>query len=177
MRAASLCLLSTLPAIQLANYVHPRLYSLHDMPEDAGLPSEQGIILPPVLNLNSRFLESHGLYLLDNGQIQFLYIGRDAVPRLLQDVFDVSDIEHVKAGKGSLPLLENPFSERVNAVIAKSKQFFPGSMYWPHLYIVRDDGDPQLRRWFFAHMVEDHDQIGFPSYVQYLSQLRDKINS
>ena len=41
------------------------------------------------------------------------WIGRDAVPALLNDVFGVEDRTQLKQGKASLPLLDNEYSERV----------------------------------------------------------------
>jgi protein transport protein SEC24 len=43
------------------------------------------------------------------------WIGRDAVPALLADVFGVEDRTQLKQGKTSLPLLDNEYSERVRA--------------------------------------------------------------
>jgi hypothetical protein len=45
----------------------------------------------------------------------FRWIGRDAVPALLADVFGVEDRTQLKQGKASLPLLDNEYSERVRA--------------------------------------------------------------
>lgn len=43
------------------------------------------------------------------------WIGRDAVPALLADVFGVEDRTQLKQGKTSLPILDNEYSERVRA--------------------------------------------------------------
>src|SRR5271163_30344 len=99
MRSAALDLLSTLPPAFLVPYVHPRLYAIHEMSDEAGLPGPDGIVMPPALNLNSGIFKAHGLYLIDDGQVQFLWIGRDSVPALVQDVFGLSSIELVKPGK------------------------------------------------------------------------------
>ena len=101
MRSAALDLLSTLPPAFLIPYIHPRLYAIHEMPDDAGLPGPGGIVMPPALNLNSGLFKTHGLYLIDDGQVQFLWVGRDAVPELVQDVFGLTSIDLVKAGKVS----------------------------------------------------------------------------
>ena len=69
------------------------------MPAEAGLPGENGIVMPPIINLTSRCFERFGLYLMDDGQTQFLWLGRDAVPQLIQDVFGLSTSDQVKAGK------------------------------------------------------------------------------
>jgi protein transport protein SEC24 len=146
------------------------------MTDDDGLPGPEGITMPPPLNLNSALFKSHGLYLIDDGQVQFLWIGRDAVPELVQDVFGMGSIEHVKAGKTTLPLLDNSFSPRVNAVLAKSRDMLTGSLYYPHLYVVKEDGDPGLRLWAASTLVEDRSDQA-PSYQQFLQQLRDKVRS
>jgi protein transport protein SEC24 len=41
LRAAALCLLSTLPLPLMMQYIYPRFYSLHDMPDEAGLSDDQ----------------------------------------------------------------------------------------------------------------------------------------
>jgi len=99
MRSAALDLLSTLPPAFLIPYIHPRLYAIHEMSDEAGLPGPDGIVMPPAMNLNSALFKTHGLYLIDDGQVQFLWVGRDAVPELVQDVFGLSSIDLVKAGK------------------------------------------------------------------------------
>ena len=43
------------------------------------------------------------------------WVGRDAVPALLADVFGVEDRTQLKQGKASLPVLDNEYSERVRA--------------------------------------------------------------
>jgi protein transport protein SEC24 len=49
-----------------------------------------------------------------------------------------------------------------------------GSLYYPHLYVVKEDGDPALRLWAASTLVEDRsDQAA--SYPQFLQQLRDKV--
>ena len=99
MRSAALNLLSTLPPAFLVPYIYPRLYALHEMTDEMGLPNEEGIMMPPMMNLTSALFKTHGLYLIDDGQVQFLWIGRDAVPELVQDVFGLPSLELVKAGK------------------------------------------------------------------------------
>ena len=105
LRSAALCLLSTLPTSLLLRYIHPALYSLHDAPDDAGVPDPQtgNIVMPPLLTLSSQNLVPYGLYLLDDGVNQFLWVGRDAVPALLMDVFGVEDQQQIKQGMYLLP--------------------------------------------------------------------------
>jgi len=180
LRSAALCLLSTLPLPLLMQYIYPKLYSLHDMPDAAGMPDpETGrILLPEPVNLTGERFASYGLYLLDDGQSQFIYVGRDAVPQLVQDVFNVEDRSQLAVGKGSVPVLENDFNERVRAVIQKSADHTSrsvGSVTHPHLYIVREDGDPSLKLWLQTLLVEDRADQGL-SAAQWLGNLREKVS-
>ena len=55
--------------------------------------------MPPPLPLSSERLERHGLYLIEDGQTIFLWVGRDAVPQLIMDMFDAPSYEALRAGK------------------------------------------------------------------------------
>ncbi|KAH6721140.1 transport protein-like protein SEC24 [Leptodontidium sp. MPI-SDFR-AT-0119] len=180
LRSAALCQLSTLPLPLLMQYIYPRLYSLHDMPDNAGVPDPETsqIVLPPPLNLSSERLAPYGLYLIDDGQTQFLWVGRDAVPQLLADVFDVGDRTKLKVGKSTLPELDNDFNERVRAVIMKSRDYRArgvGSIIVPHLYVIREDGDPSLKLWAQTLLVEDRADQGM-SFQQWMGTLREKVS-
>ncbi|KZF21803.1 Sec23/Sec24 family protein [Xylona heveae TC161] len=179
LRSAALCLLSTLPPPLLIQYIYPRLYSLHDMPDNAGLPdvATGEIVMPGPQNLNSAALVSYGLYLIDDGQTQFIWIGRDAVPQLVQDVFGLPDRTQLKQGKSSLPILENDMNERVRAVVEKSKDHRAkgvGSIVVPPLYIVREDGDPSLKLWAQTLLIEDRADQGV-SLAQFIGIIREKV--
>jgi protein transport protein SEC24 len=179
MRSAALCLLSTLPLPLLIQYIYPKLYSLYDMPDDAGTVDEKTgeIILPPPHNLSSERLVPYGLYLIDDGQTQFLWVGRDAVPQLLMDVFGVPDKTQLKVGKQRLPELDNDFNERVRAVCSKSRDHRSkgvGSIIVPHLYVVKEDGEPGLRLWAQTMLVEDRADQGV-SLHQWMGLMREKV--
>lgn len=181
MRSAALCLLSTLPLPLLIQYMYPKMFSLHDMPDDAGTVDEKTgeIILPPPINLSSERVVPYGLYLIDDGQTQFLWVGRDAVPQLLMDVFGMSDKTLLKVGKQRLPELDNDFSERVRAVVSKSRDHKSkgvGSIIVPHLYVVKEDGEPGLRLWAQTMLVEDRADQGV-SFQQWMGMLREKVQS
>ncbi|EFP89154.2 uncharacterized protein PGTG_14995 [Puccinia graminis f. sp. tritici CRL 75-36-700-3] len=174
-RAYAQALLTTLPSQLLVPYLYPTLYSLHNMPKECGTVGEQGVILPPQLNASSEKLERHGLFLIEDSQNIFLWVGREAVPQLVNDVFDLPNYQALRGGKATLPLLENQFSQRVNAIIGKIRESRRGA-YYPHLYVVKEDGEPSLRIWALSLLVEDR-QDALPSYHQYVNALKDKVNS
>ena len=55
--------------------------------------------MPPLLPLSSERLVRHGLFLIEDGQTMFLWIGRDAVPQLVMDVFDIPSYDQLPSGK------------------------------------------------------------------------------
>ena len=135
--------------------------------------------MPPPLNLTSATLVPFGLYLIDDGQTQFLWLGRDAVPALIQDVFGVDDKSQVKQGKTSLPVLEGEMNERIRAVVEKSRDHRGkgcGSIVLPPLYVIREDGEPSLRLWAQTLLIEDRADQGV-SGAQFLGLLREKVLS
>jgi len=71
--------------------------------------------------------------------------------------------------------LDNDFNQRINAIIAKTREMRRGP-YWPHLYLVKEDGEPALRQWALSMLIQDRSDQA-PSYQQYLAMLRDKVNS
>lgn len=174
LRAYAQCLLTTLPAQLLIPYIHPNFYSLHDMPQECGTVGEHGIVMPEPLSLSSERLVRYGLFLIDDGQSMFLWIGQDAVPQLIMDVFDLPSFEALHNGKATLPLLENEFSQRVNAIIAKTREMRRGP-YYPHLYIVKQDAPGELRLWALSCLIQDRSDIIW-SYPQFVEHLKGKVN-
>jgi protein transport protein SEC24 len=163
----------------MIQYIYPKLYSLHDMPDNAGLPDpETGeIVLPPPSNLSSERLVPYGLYLIDDGQTQFVWVGRDVVPALVNDVFGQPDKTGIKIGKTSMPVLDSDFNTRVRAVIEKSRDHRArgvGSIIVPHIYVVREDGEPSLRLWAQTLLVEDRADHSV-SLPQWMGMLREKV--
>jgi protein transport protein SEC24 len=80
-------------------------------------------------------------------------------------------------GKQLLPDVENEFSQRVRAVVEKSRDHRAkgvGSMIVPHLYVVREDGEPGLRLWALTMLVEDRADQSV-SLDQWMGSLQEKV--
>lgn len=188
-RSNALNLLGSLPLPQLIRYIYPSVYSLHDMPDEVGLPSEETgeIVMPSCINASAESFERYGLYLINTASELFLWIGGDSVPELVNDVFGVADIFQVPVGKLELPELENEFNLRVRNVIAKMRESDDTSLY-ENLYIVRGGSANEplqaanvkqvgaFRVWAASQLIEDRIQQQ-PSYREYLSQTKDKVSA
>ncbi|AMD21518.1 HFL338Wp [Eremothecium sinecaudum] len=187
-RAAALNALESLPLPHFIKYIYPSVYSLHDMPDEAGSPGENGeIVLPQPINATSSLFERYGLYLIDTGMDMFLWLGGDAVPELVMDVFGTQDIMQIQVGKGELPIIENSeFSARVRNVIAKLREH-DDIITYETLHIVRgaSPSEPMnhasarevasLRLWASSQLVEDKVQSSF-TYREFLQSMKTKIS-
>lgn len=69
------------------------------MPENCGTIGQNGIEMPMAMNLSSERLERGGLFMLEDSQNIFLWIGRDAVSQLCLDLFGVPNYESIRGGK------------------------------------------------------------------------------
>lgn len=47
-------------------------------------------------------------------------------------------------------------------------------VYYPHLYVVKEDGEPPLRLWALSALIQDRLDV-LPSYQQFLGSLKDKV--
>ena len=104
LRAWAQYLLTALPCESLLGYLHPNFYSLHNMSDACGTRDVNGrVIMPPPNPLSSERFERHGLFLIEDGQTMFLWVGRDAVPRLVEDVFGLPNYAALRSGKVCYP--------------------------------------------------------------------------
>lgn len=75
--------------------------------------------------------------------------------------------------KATLPVLDNPFSQRVNAIIQKTRELRRGP-YYPHLYVVKEDGEAPLRLWALSALIQDRAEM-LPSYQQFITNIKDRV--
>lgn len=99
------------------------------------------------------------------------------MPALVSDVFGLPDKTAIKVGKTQLPVLDNDMNGRVRAVVEKSRDHRAmgvGSIIVPHIYVVREDGEPSLRLWAQTLLVEDRADHSV-SLPQWMGMLREKV--
>lgn len=100
--------LNNMPTTLSRVFVYPRLFALHNLPPDAGLPLPEGadradktvagkqkIVLPPVINLSIERLQCDGVFLLDDSLTLYLWVGRSAPADLLTSIFGIPTMEGV----------------------------------------------------------------------------------
>ncbi|CCK71633.1 uncharacterized protein KNAG_0H02200 [Huiozyma naganishii CBS 8797] len=187
-RASALNHLESAPLKYLIKNIYARVYSLHDMADEAGLPDVTGsICLPEPINATASLFERYGLYLIDNGTELFLWIGGDAVNELVMDVFGTGDILQVPIGKMELPIVQDSeFNERIRNIVAKVREH-DDIVTYQTLYIVRGASLSEpvnhasarevaaLRLWATSHLVEDK-ILTSESYREFLQAAKSKIS-
>lgn len=176
LRSYAMSLLSIMPVESVVPYIHPRFYALHRLPPDVGSAREDGrITMPPTLNLSSERLERYGVYLLETGETSFFWVGKETHPQLCMDLFDAPNVESLRSGKFILPNLDTDVSVATHLILSYTRASRKATLA-PYTYLIKEDGDPTLRVWFLAHLVEDRTGNDH-SYHQYLGHLKEKVNN
>ena len=166
-RSAALSTILPMPIAQHKILVYASLYSLHNMPNEAGTVYKSGdepkepsmrpslkrlrcgdfVLMPPVVGLAKDKLNSGGIFMMDNGLDIYLWVGRAVVPQMLGDLIGLQSLEGVPAGSVRFPEepLDNDLSKRVCSIIAGIRD---GRGCWPAVHVIKE-GSPeeqQVRR-------------------------------
>ncbi|KAJ6511777.1 CPII coat sec24 protein [Mycena vulgaris] len=176
MRAYTRLLLTSAIPAQLIRYIYPNVYCLHNMPADVGFPDAGGALrMPAPLPLTSAWWEPHGLYLLDDGQLIYLWVGRAAVPQLVADVFGAEDYAALRGGKVQLPELNTAISQRVRTIVGEIRARVD-VVHYPSVCIVKDDSTSGAPRAAAVQMLihDRADELRI-SYRQFLVKIYGKV--
>ncbi|XP_052264900.1 protein transport protein Sec24A-like isoform X2 [Dreissena polymorpha] len=161
----------TQPVSQLIQMIYPDLYPVHTI-MDVKLKKKGSFECAdlPLLQLCSANVDRQGAYLLDTGDIMYLYVGSAINEQFCKDILDVPNFAAIREGGiRELPELENDGSERMRTFLASLMDNRPTGAA---LIIVRDDG--KLRLQFFQHFVEDRNDSTI-SYHEFLQQIQGQI--
>lgn len=143
-------------------FIYPRMFSIHDMAMDAGLPSDNAddevltagpmrVRLPALLNLSYERLSSAGIFLLENSYDMFMWIGRGVNPAIISTLFGVPSLEGVDMSKMAIQPENSDFSSRVHAVILALRAERARYM---QLHFIRE-GEGYAEAYFARYLIED----------------------
>eukprot|EP00577_Skeletonema_sp_RCC1716_P004482 CAMPEP_0113395308 /NCGR_PEP_ID=MMETSP0013_2-20120614/13112_1 /TAXON_ID=2843 ORGANISM="Skeletonema costatum, Strain 1716" /NCGR_SAMPLE_ID=MMETSP0013_2 /ASSEMBLY_ACC=CAM_ASM_000158 /LENGTH=1255 /DNA_ID=CAMNT_0000279485 /DNA_START=40 /DNA_END=3803 /DNA_ORIENTATION=- /assembly_acc=CAM_ASM_000158 len=166
--------LNNMDVIASKHFVYPRMFSLHNMSSNAGLPSandaddekvagKNDIELPSVLDLTIDRLASNGIFLLDNGLDMFLWVGRSSDPAILNSLFGTNSLEGVDMSRVTLQTSGNDFASRVNAIVCALREDDSPETLVAKVTVVRE-GDQGLESRFFWYLVEDRASFNGGTY-------------
>lgn len=159
--------IGSMSTAQIDLYLYPSMMALHKFQENnGGAVGEDGqVLMPPGLRLSGEGLEAHGVYLIDNGMLLLMWIGKQVPPQLLLDLLNVQDAARLDGAKVSLPALSNDLSQRVNRIVGRIRENRAGGM---PLYTVRQGGAAEQK--VLALMAEDR-TLSTMSYSEWWTAL------
>ena len=109
-----------------------------------------------------------GMYILDVGDILYLYICRGIHGLILERLFGITRLQDVDETLTELPERDNEESERLRIFISWLNTSKP---YPAPLQIIREDA--KSRHIFVQHMIEDRLDGSF-SYFEFLQHLKQQ---
>ncbi|KAG5179019.1 Sec23/Sec24 trunk domain-containing protein [Tribonema minus] len=191
-RAFIMAQLVNMPVDDSRCFIYPRMFSIHDMPADAGTPisaeaaAAEGmptagrstlVRLPPVVNLSAERLTSDGIFLLENGVGLLMWVGRAANRALVASLIGAPSLEGLDTSAlALLPAAAQPGGSsgdacaRVNAVVAALRE--ERAQHYLQLMVV-GEGDGQNEHRFFWHLVEDRAPFpgGGMNYAEFMQHV------
>lgn len=183
LRIYEMMLAKTMSVNESIRLIYPYLFSLHDINiEDQNLP--------PPIPLSSEKLERHGLYILDNGQDFFFWVGSLIHPELCNLIFG-SNYAELESCSMILLRNDNPYSQRLCDILSRlrRKEGKPGNSSMTHVdplnsslnsspliveIIKEDDKNSIIRQLFTNRLIEDKTMDNQMSYNQFLVLQREK---
>lgn len=126
--------------------------------------------LPVAIRTSEERLSKGDIYLLENGLNLFIWIGANVQQALIQNLFGVASFSLIDCNMSTLPVLDNPISNKMHAIITMFRAQRPRYM---KLLIVKQDDKLEM---FFKHLlVEDKNLNGGASYVDFLCHMHKEI--
>ncbi|KAK0546729.1 COPII coat Sec23p-Sfb3p heterodimer component [Tilletia horrida] len=177
-------ILQTLGTGATMSLLYPRMIGLHNMADDDGFPIKLAqpdgstvegarIKCPPLMRLSYLWMEQHGAYLIDNGDMCLLWLGADVNPQLLEDLYGVNSLEALDPRMSVLPKLPTRLSRQVrnlvkNFALQRNKPKLSVMLARQH----RDGTEVE----FANNLVEDQNNDAL-SYLDYLRHVHLLISN
>merc|ERR1712151_1397383 len=147
-------------------FMYPRMFSIHDMDPNAGLPwsgpeeeeddeiyaGRNRIVLPKVVTLSVDNLSSDGVFLLDNSVEMYIWAGRSVDPAIMSSLFGIESFDGVEqSSQVQLRESGNDLASRLTSIVRALRD---EKNLIPRVIIVVE-GDVVKEQRFFWHLVED----------------------
>ncbi|XP_068438888.1 protein transport protein Sec24C isoform X4 [Clinocottus analis] len=126
--------------------------------------------LPMAVRDSEERLSKGGVYILETGLHLFLWVGASAQQELLLNIFGTPSFSQIDPSLTNLPVLDNPFSQRLREII---ESFRAERSRYMKLMVVKQEDKSEL---IFRHfLVEDKSASGGASYVDFLCHMHKEI--
>uniref|UniRef100_A0A0V0G5J3 Putative vesicle coat complex copii subunit sfb3 n=1 Tax=Triatoma dimidiata TaxID=72491 RepID=A0A0V0G5J3_TRIDM len=166
-RVFAMCQMKSLPLTQLIQTIYPDLYPVHNLHEYPKINlGEDSVVQPPLLHLTAERIDSHGIYLMDDGDSIIIYVGHNISPHLTINLFSAPSFSSINAHMYELPELNNPESKELRNFVNYLQNDKPVP---PTVQIIRDDS--AQRQIFLEKLIEDKTDAGH-SYYEFLQRVK-----
>ncbi|XP_017293728.1 protein transport protein Sec24C isoform X1 [Kryptolebias marmoratus] len=154
-------LISCMDVAETHVFFYPRLLPLVKLDSSS---------LPMAVRDSEERLSKGGVYLMETGLHLFLWVGASVQQELLLNIFGTQSFSQIDSSMTSLPVLNNPFSQRLREII---DSFRAQRSRYMKLMVVKQEDRTEL---IFKHfLVEDKSASGGASYVDFLCHMHKEI--
>ncbi|XP_067456089.1 protein transport protein Sec24B isoform X2 [Thunnus thynnus] len=170
-RVFAMCEFKTQPLQQLMRMVHPDLYRLDNMSDQGALHLNDTLVPQPhLLHLSAERLSRDGAFLMDCGNVFYLWIGKCCNETFIRDVLGCPNYASVPPNMSHIPELETLLSERVRAFLdwLQDNRAFSST-----IHVIKDDASAKAT--FFQHLVEDRSDSASP-YYEFLQHIQQQMS-
>ncbi|XP_041653565.1 protein transport protein Sec24B isoform X2 [Cheilinus undulatus] len=170
-RVFAMCEFKTQPLQQLMRMVHPDLYRLDNMSDQGALHLNDAVVPQPhLLHLSAERVSRDGAFLMDCGNVFYLWIGKCCSEMFIRDVLGCPNYASIPPNMSHIPELETTLSERVRALLDWLQD---NRVFSSMIYVVKDDASAKAT--FFQHMVEDRSESA-SSYHEFLQHIQQQMS-
>jgi len=162
--------LKVLPLCQLIQSVYPDLYAVHNLNDQGAISQGETVVAqPPRLHLSAEMVDSSGIYMMDTGEVIYLYVGRIVNPAVLQGLLGTSAFASLPEQMYELPELDTQESERLRCFYQHLQNQKPRPAV---LQLIREDS--KIRQVFLNYLVDGRTESSL-SYYEFLQHLKTQV--
>uniref|UniRef100_A0A4W6CF70 SEC24 homolog B, COPII coat complex component n=1 Tax=Lates calcarifer TaxID=8187 RepID=A0A4W6CF70_LATCA len=160
-RVFAMCEFKTQPLQQLMRMVHPDLYRMDNMSDQGALHLNDTVVPQPhLLHLSAERLSRDGAFLMDCGNVFYLWIGKCCNEMFIRDVLGCPNYASVP------PNMVSETNEQLSlCLISFVANLLKASLF----FSLRDDASAKAT--FFQHLVEDRSESAL-SYHEFLQHVQ-----
>ncbi|KAM4586383.1 protein transport protein Sec24B isoform 2-T2 [Fundulus diaphanus] len=169
-RTFAMCEFKTQPLPQLMRMLHPDLYRLDNMSDQGALHLNDTVVPQPhLLHLSAERLSRDGAFLMDCGNVFYLWISKCCSETFIRDVLGCPNYASIPPNMSRVPELQTPLSERVRAFLDWLQD---NRAFSSPIHLVKDDASAKAT--LFQHLVEDRSDSA-SSYHEFLQHIQQQM--
>ncbi|KAG0300638.1 COPII coat Sec23p-Sfb3p heterodimer component [Dissophora globulifera] len=174
MRVHQMQMINSMGVKESIAFFYPRMIPVHSIDEKLGVQDTQSgrVLLPPLIRTSYARLDPAGAYLLENGQVMYLWLGNNIPSQFLLDVFGVATLDEVDPKMHYLPELQSQASMQLRTIASYMQE---QRAKYLNLVVVRQGRD-QSELEFSNQLLEDKNNDAM-SYVDYLCAIHRMIQN